>query len=50
VSESGADLVKESRRARQEWLVKRLASMDSDQRDILRRAADLMLALVDESP
>jgi DNA-binding MarR family transcriptional regulator len=50
VSESGAELVKESRRARQEWLAKRLAAMDSDQRDTLRNAADLMLALVDESP
>jgi DNA-binding MarR family transcriptional regulator len=50
VSESGAELVKESRRARQEWLAKRLAALDSDQRDILRNAADLMLAVVDESP
>jgi len=50
VSESGAELVKENRRARQEWLAKRLATLDSDQRDTLRSAADLMLALVDESP
>src|SRR6201987_5160719 len=50
VSESGAELVKENRRARQEWLAKRLATLDSDQRDTLRGAADLMLALVDESP
>jgi DNA-binding MarR family transcriptional regulator len=50
VSESGAELVKETRRARQEWLAKRLAMLDADKRDILRSAADLMLALVDESP
>jgi DNA-binding MarR family transcriptional regulator len=50
VSESGADLVKENRRARQEWLTKRLATLNSDQRDSLRNAADLMLALVDEGP
>jgi len=50
VSESGAELVKAARRARQEWLAKRLATMDSDKREILRNAADLMLALVDESP
>jgi DNA-binding MarR family transcriptional regulator len=50
VSESGAELVKANRRARQEWLAKRLATLDGDQRDTLREAADLMLALVDESP
>jgi DNA-binding LacI/PurR family transcriptional regulator len=43
-------LVKAARRARQEWLAKRLATLDSDKRDILRNAADLILALVDESP
>jgi DNA-binding MarR family transcriptional regulator len=50
VSESGAELVKAARRARQEWLAKRLATLDDDERDILRNAADLMLALVDEGP
>src|SRR6516165_2540879 len=50
VSESGAELVKANRRARQEWLAKRLATLDNDQRDTLRSAADLMLALIDESP
>ncbi|AKN16199.1 MarR family transcriptional regulator [Mycobacterium haemophilum DSM 44634] len=49
-SQSGAELVKAARRARQEWLAERLATLDSDKRDILRRAADLILALVDESP
>lgn len=50
VSPSGAELVKATRRARQEWLAKRLATLDSKQRETLRAAADLMLALVDESP
>lgn len=43
-------MVKANRRARQEWLAKRLSTLDTEQRDILRSAADLMLALVDESP
>ncbi|HZC53977.1 MAG TPA: MarR family transcriptional regulator, partial [Mycobacterium sp.] len=34
----------------QEWLAERLATLDSDKRATLREAADLMLALVDESP
>ena len=50
VSESGAELVKANRRARQEWLAKRLSTLGAEQRDTLRHAADLMLALVDESP
>lgn len=50
VSESGAALVKAARRARQEWLAERLATLNRSERDILRSAADLMLALVDESP
>ncbi len=50
VSESGAELVKAVRRARQEWLAERLATLDSDKRSILREAADIMSALVDESP
>jgi DNA-binding MarR family transcriptional regulator len=50
VSESGAELVGEARRARQEWLAKRLAMLDTDKRHTLREAADIMLALVDESP
>lgn len=50
VSESGAELVKAARRARKEWLAERLATLNRSERDILRSAADLMLALVDESP
>lgn len=50
VSEAGAELVKANRRARQEWLAKRLSTLDDDERETLRHAADLMLALVDEGP
>lgn len=50
VSQSGGELVKAARRARQEWLGERLATLNSDQRDTLRNAADLISALVDESP
>jgi DNA-binding MarR family transcriptional regulator len=50
VSESGAELVKAVRRARQEWLAERLATLDDDKRGTLREAADIISALVDESP
>jgi DNA-binding MarR family transcriptional regulator len=49
-SESGAELVRAARRARQEWLAERLATLDGDKRCTLREAADIMLAVVDESP
>ncbi|KZS60002.1 MarR family transcriptional regulator [Mycobacterium kansasii] len=50
VSQAGAELVRAARRARQEWLAERLATLDSGKRDTLRHAADIMMALVDESP
>lgn len=50
VSEAGAELVKAARRARQEWLAERLATLNDDQREVLRNAADLISTLVDESP
>jgi DNA-binding MarR family transcriptional regulator len=50
VSQSGGELVKAARRARQEWLGERLATLNSDQRNTLRSAADLLSVLVDESP
>ncbi|QLL06709.1 MarR family transcriptional regulator [Mycobacterium vicinigordonae] len=50
VSEAGAELVRAARRARQEWLADRLSTLDDEQREILRKAADLMSTLVDESP
>ncbi|CAN5315149.1 MarR family transcriptional regulator [soil metagenome] len=49
VSDAGIDLVESERRASQEWLHRRLASMDDDERVTLKRAADLMSAIVDES-
>ncbi|PND55859.1 MarR family transcriptional regulator [Mycobacterium sp. ENV421] len=48
VSDAGAALVDSERRASQEWLRNRLATLDSDDRAILLRAADLMTVLVDE--
>ncbi|AKK30838.1 MarR family winged helix-turn-helix transcriptional regulator [Mycobacterium sp. EPa45] len=48
VSDAGAALVESERRASQEWLRNRLATLDSEDRDILLRAADLMTVLVDE--
>lgn len=49
VSDAGAALVDSERRASQEWLRTRLATLDSADRDILLRAADLMTMLVDEN-
>jgi DNA-binding MarR family transcriptional regulator len=48
VSKAGAELVDSERQASQEWLRSRLATLDSDARGILLRAADLMTVLVDE--
>jgi DNA-binding MarR family transcriptional regulator len=50
VSDAGADLLEAERRASQEWLAQRLESLASDERDTLREAAELILAIVDESP
>jgi DNA-binding MarR family transcriptional regulator len=50
VSATGVDLLESERRASREWLAQRLASLGSAERDTLRAAANLMLALVDESP
>ena len=49
VSPAGLDLIEAERRASQEWLMRRLAGLDADQRNTLLRAADLMTAIVDES-
>lgn len=49
ISPKGVRLIDAERRASQEWLSKRLALLDSDQRSTLLLAADLMSALVDES-
>ncbi|MGY4711001.1 Rv0880 family HTH-type transcriptional regulator [Mycolicibacterium sp. CBM1] len=48
VSPAGAELVDSERRASQEWLRKRLACLNDEDRGVLLRAADLMTALVDE--
>ena len=44
----GAELVDRERRASQDWLRKRLATLGPEDRDILLQAADLMTVLVDE--
>jgi DNA-binding MarR family transcriptional regulator len=49
VSDAGASLVESERRASQEWLRRRLASLNQDERATLLRAADLMSTIVDES-
>jgi DNA-binding MarR family transcriptional regulator len=50
VSETGAELMEAERQASQEWLTQRLETLGVAERDTLRVAADLILALVDESP
>lgn len=50
VSKAGNELIEAERRASQEWLAQRLACLARAERCTLRDAADLMLALVDESP
>jgi DNA-binding MarR family transcriptional regulator len=49
VSDAGVDLVDSERRASQEWLRRRLAELNNDERATLLRAADLMSSIVDES-
>jgi DNA-binding MarR family transcriptional regulator len=49
VSEKGSELLEVERRASREWLQQRLAELEPDQRKTLLLAADLMLAIVDES-
>jgi DNA-binding MarR family transcriptional regulator len=49
VSPAGVELLNAERRASQEWLTQRLEQLDSEQREALLTAADLMSAIVDES-
>ncbi|MET0699139.1 MAG: MarR family transcriptional regulator [Mycobacterium sp.] len=49
VSDAGVDLVDTERRASQEWLRRRLAQLNNEERATLLRAADLMSSIVDES-
>ncbi|WP_414687805.1 MarR family winged helix-turn-helix transcriptional regulator [Mycobacterium sp.] len=48
VSDAGNDLIEAEQRASQEWLRRRLASLDDNQRATLLEAAELMRAIVDE--
>jgi DNA-binding MarR family transcriptional regulator len=50
VSAAGNDLIEAERQASQEWLTQRLETLGVGERDTLRVAADLILALVNESP
>jgi DNA-binding MarR family transcriptional regulator len=50
VSAAGAELLEAEYRASQEWLAQRLDTLGVAELDTLREAADLILALVDESP
>ena len=47
-SPAGAELVDRERRASQDWLRKRLASLGPEERDVLLQAAGLITVLVDE--
>jgi DNA-binding MarR family transcriptional regulator len=49
VSPAGANLVEAEKRASQEWLKRRLAQLDPEERRTLLMAADLMSAMVEES-
>jgi len=49
VSQAGREFVAAEQRASQEWLQRRLAELDRDERDTLLRAAGLISALIDES-
>jgi DNA-binding MarR family transcriptional regulator len=48
-SGAGAELIDLERRASREWLQQRLAELSPEERKTLVMAADLMLAIVDES-
>ena len=42
LSATGRQLLKEDRRQREAWLAKRRAELDADDRDLLRRAAEVL--------
>lgn len=50
VSPEGADLFEAERRASREWLQQRLDQLRPEERATLLSAADLMFAIIDESP
>ena len=41
-TEAGRAVVAETKRARDEWLARRLSTLTADERDILKRAADIL--------
>lgn len=47
VSDAGASLLEDERKASTEWLRRRIEALDDDQRDILVNAANLMSGLID---
>lgn len=49
VSDAGASLLEDERKASTEWLRRRIEALNDDQREILVNAADLMSELIDES-
>ncbi len=49
VSPAGLQLLAAERRASEEWLMRRLSTLNNDERATLLRATDLIFALVDES-
>lgn len=49
VAPAGVELIEAERRASQEWLMKRIARLEADERKTLLEAAELMTAMVDES-
>jgi DNA-binding MarR family transcriptional regulator len=50
VSPAGAELFEAERRASREWLQQRLDELTPTDRETLLKAADLMFAIIDESP
>jgi DNA-binding MarR family transcriptional regulator len=49
VSDSGLELLSAERQESQAWLQRRVATLNSDERAVLLRAANLMSVIVDES-
>lgn len=48
VSDAGASLLREDRRRREAWLAQRLRQLDAADRDVLRRAAEVLDRLASE--
>ncbi len=50
VTPGGRRLAQRTAAARDTWMMRRLAPLDAEQRDLLRRATDLLIAFVDSEP